>query len=105
DDTCRDPHDEARELLVFERVESPVARDGAVDRIDERRREREQRAERAAVNAGDEDVRDADAVAHAAVASVDERGPEQRGGEDERGVLQAVNEIAAERRLVERGEM
>src|SRR5205823_14525985 len=76
-----------------------------VNRIDHVRREGDQRAERAAMRGGDEYVHDGDAVSHPAVSAVNQRPPEERGGQEEAGMLQRVDEVTSQRRLIPRRQL
>ena len=73
-----------------------------VRRVPDARRDRQQRAEHAAMNRGGEHVDDRRAVAEAAVAAVRDAPPEQRRGAEETEVLDDVHAFVLERGVVER---
>src|ERR1043166_5673188 len=66
-DAGGNPHDQAGQLLILDRIQAPGRGARAVDRIPQMRRECNERAERAAVSRRGEDVDDRRAVAEAAV--------------------------------------
>src|SRR3954447_25913809 len=101
DDSRGNPHDEAGELLVFQRREPPPARPRLVDGIPQTGGEGEEGAQDSAVQGGGEDVEHGRPVAQPAEPAVDQRPPKEGGGAEEAQVLEGMDEIVVERRLVE----
>src|SRR5690348_14213151 len=67
----RNPHDQSRELLIFERAEPPGARPLRIEGIPQTRREREEGSQDTAVERGGEHVEDGHAIAHPPIAAMD----------------------------------
>src|SRR5689334_9332831 len=104
---CGDPHNESRELLVLERRQSPASRGGGVRWIPQSPREGQECAQRARVQCRAEKKKYGGAEAQRAGVSarcvcVHDRPPEQQGGAEEAEVLERVNAVAVERRLIQR---
>src|SRR6185503_2785484 len=98
-----DPHDQAAELLILERRESPRCSETRVRRIPRCSGDSDECAECAAVNGSREEIEHGRAVTHRALWSMNEGPPEQKRGEQERKMLKRVNCFAVQRCVKERG--
>src|SRR5690242_14961384 len=101
DDASRNPHQQARKLLIGQRVDPPERGLAGVVAVPHRWRYREQRAQGAAVHAGQEHVQHAEPVPDPSVAAVHHAPPEERRGEQEREMLEGVDARVAQRCLVQ----